>query len=55
MSSHRSEGFLYPLLGLVADRLGRDAILIELNPRYVDIARARLCGDAGLFAEVKVE
>lgn len=28
--------------GLVADRLGRDAILIELNPEYADMARARL-------------
>ncbi len=28
--------------GLVADRLGREAILIELNPDYADLARARL-------------
>jgi DNA modification methylase len=28
--------------GLVADRLGRDAILIELNPEYADLARDRL-------------
>lgn len=28
--------------GLVADRLGRDAILIELNPDYAAIARERL-------------
>lgn len=28
--------------GLVADRLGRDAILIELNPDYAEIARERL-------------
>lgn len=37
--------------GLVADRLGRDAVLIELNPEYVDIAqsrlRAALCDVAG--------
>ncbi len=38
--------------GLVADRLGRDAILIELNPAYADIAQKRICGDAGLFAQV---
>jgi DNA modification methylase len=38
--------------GLVADRLGRDAILIELNPMYVDMARKRIVGDAPLFAEV---
>lgn len=35
--------------GLVADRLGRDALLIELNPAYVEMARERLRGDAGLF------
>ncbi|MBA15551.1 MAG: site-specific DNA-methyltransferase [Sphingomonas sp.] len=28
--------------GLVADRLGRDAILIELNPEYAEMARERL-------------
>lgn len=38
--------------GLVADRLGRNAILIELNPEYADLARRRLASDAGLFAEV---
>ncbi len=38
--------------GLVADRLQRNAILIELNPAYVDIARNRLANDAGMFAEV---
>lgn len=38
--------------GLVADRLGRDAILIELNPDYAELARRRIKADAGLFAEV---
>lgn len=38
--------------GLVADRLQRNAVLIELNPEYAAIARRRLEGDAGLFAEV---
>jgi DNA modification methylase len=38
--------------GLVADRLQRNAILIELNPEYIDIARRRIEGDAPLFAEV---
>jgi len=37
---------------LVADRLGRDCILIELNPEYAEMARKRIAGDAGLFAEV---
>lgn len=38
--------------GLVADRLGRNAILIELNPDYVGIAENRLRGDAGMFANI---
>ncbi len=38
--------------GLVADRLGRSAILIELNPAYVEIADRRIRHDAGMFAEV---
>jgi DNA modification methylase len=37
---------------VVADRIGRDATLIELNPAYPDFAQARLHDDAGLFAEV---
>jgi DNA modification methylase len=37
---------------LVADRLGRNATLIELNPEYVQIARDRINADAGMFAEV---
>ena len=38
--------------GLVADRLGRNAILFELNPEYAAIAKRRIHGDAPLFAEV---
>jgi DNA modification methylase len=38
--------------GLVADRLNRSAILIELNPEYADIARRRIHGDAPLFGAV---
>jgi len=38
--------------GLVADRLGRDAILVELNPEYAAMARARIKGDSPLFAQV---
>lgn len=38
--------------GLVADRLGRDATLIELNPAYAEMARARIVDDAPLFADV---
>jgi DNA modification methylase len=40
--------------GLVADRLGRNAVLIELNPEYAGIAERRLAGDGGMFADVKV-
>lgn len=38
--------------GMVADRLQRNAILIELNPAYAEIARNRIIRDAGMFAEV---
>jgi len=39
---------------LVADRMGRDAVLIELNPEYAEIARNRIASDAGLLAEVEL-
>jgi DNA modification methylase len=39
-------------VGLVADRLGRDAILVELNPAYAEMAAWRIHDDAGMFAEV---
>lgn len=39
-------------VGLVADRLGMDCTLIELNPESAEIARRRIQGDAGMFAEV---
>ena len=39
--------------GLVADRLHRNAILIEINPEYAAMARKRIEGDAPLFAEVQ--
>lgn len=38
--------------GLVADRRGRNAILIEINPAYVEIARRRITKESPLFAEV---
>jgi DNA modification methylase len=37
--------------GLVADRLQRNAILIELNPEYAEIARRRISDDAPLLQE----
>lgn len=36
--------------GIVADRLGRDCVGIELNPEYAAMARRRLERDAGMFA-----
>jgi len=39
--------------GLVADRLGRNAILIELNPKYATMAERRIQDDAPLLAEVQ--
>lgn len=38
--------------GLVASQLGRNAILIELNPEYAAIAERRIKSDAPLLAEV---
>lgn len=35
--------------GLVADRLGRNATLIELNPEYARLARQRITADAPLL------
>ena len=40
---------------LVADRLQRNAIGIELSEEYCRMARARLLQDAGMFAEVAAE
>jgi DNA modification methylase len=40
--------------GLVADRMGLDAILIELNPEYIEIAQKRIRSDAGMFDDVEV-
>lgn len=38
--------------GLVADRHGRNALLIELNPEYAAMAERRIRDDAPLFSEV---
>ena len=40
--------------GLVADRLKRDCTMIELNPDYAEIARARIASDQGMFVDVEV-
>lgn len=39
--------------GLVADRLGRDCIGIEINSEYAAIAERRIKGDAPMFANVE--
>lgn len=39
--------------GMVADRLGRNAILVELNPEYAALAERRLSNDGGMFADVR--
>lgn len=41
-------------VGLVADRLGRDALMFELNPAYAEIARKRLLNDGGMFIDVQM-
>ena len=56
--SRKGDTVLDPFLGsgttaLVADRLERDAIGIELNPTYAEMARRRIEGDAPLFASVE--
>ena len=40
--------------GLVADRLGREAILIELNPDYARMAEQRIQDDAPLLVDAQV-
>jgi site-specific DNA-methyltransferase (adenine-specific) len=42
-------------VGLVADRLGRNAVLIELNDRYCWLARNRIQEDAPMFTRVEVD
>lgn len=41
-------------VGLVADRLQRKAVLIELNPQYAAMAEKRIRGDAPLFVTTSV-
>lgn len=41
--------------GLVADRLGRNAILCELNPTYAELAADRLRADGGMLMDVALD
>ena len=55
--SREGDTVLDPFLGsgttlLVADRLGREGIGIELNPTYAAMARRRIEADCPMFAEV---
>jgi DNA modification methylase len=54
--SRRGDTVLDPFLGsgttaLVADRLGRNAVGIELNPTYAAMARDRIANDAPMVSE----
>jgi len=40
---------------MVANRLGRNAIIIELNPTYCEMAERRVSGDAPMFNEVMAQ
>jgi DNA modification methylase len=40
--------------GLVAQRLNRNAVLVELNPDYAAMAERRIRGDAPMFSSVEV-
>ena len=41
--------------GMVADRLGRDAVLIDIKPEYCEMARNRIMEDAGpMFAQITI-
>ena len=40
-------------VGLVSDRLQRNAILIEINPEYAAMARKRIDAEAGLFSQTE--
>lgn len=40
--------------GFVADRLGRHATLIELNPEYAALARDRINADAPMFGAAEI-
>jgi len=58
-ASRKGDTILDPFVGsgttlLVADRLERNGIGIDLNPEYAEIARRRCANDAPMFADVTV-
>ena len=40
--------------GIVANNNNRDAILVELNQEYVDLAKDRLRKDCGMFLDLEI-
>jgi DNA modification methylase len=43
-------------VGLVAEKLGLDTILIELNPNYAEMARRRILDECGqMFTEIEIK
>ncbi len=42
-------------VGLVADRLGRNAVLCELKPSYAEMGTDRIIGDAPMFVELAAD
>ena len=42
-------------VGMVAERLGRDSITIEISPDYADIAQRRILADAPLLTDLSFE
>lgn len=58
-ASRKGDTVLDPFLGsgttlLVASRLERDGIGIELSPAYAEMARRRIYADAPMFADVEI-
>ena len=41
-------------VALVAQRMNRDAILIEISPEYAEMARKRIEGDSPMFSQVEL-
>ena len=42
-------------VGLVADKMGRDSIMIEISQEYCDIAGRRIAEDSPMFADIAYE
>ena len=42
-------------VGLVADRLGRDSVLIEISQEYAEMARERIHGSNPMFSGVTIK